>query len=351
MFCPHCGKEIPNNSKWCKECGEKLKKNLFSKRIIVPISVFVIIIGAIIIGLFSQNTSNKAWIDQINYSNGGYMAFDGNDIYYRGEDGLYLIDSDDNEIQLTQDQPYGIRIANNRVYYLGKGSCLFSINKDGTNLTQLTESGINSYDIKGNDIYYLDNGSIYKNDEIVPINSISGIEEFILDNNNIIYTTNGSIWEWKNGKNSCIANTQNARNLSKQNNKVYFVDSGEGVKAVSSPNDIESIMPGSNITYYTVAKNKMYFIRTIPSSEQQDVMEDILNSPSIKELWKDEPEKKSLYETVFTFYFIYDGFVIDDQNVPISNIPISHLYGSPNGQLYGYDFTIDVTEDKPIKLN
>lgn len=63
MKCKNCGKEILNNSKFCPYCGEDIIKDDKSNKKILIIGMVVILIVAIVIGVFIYSNSSPAYED------------------------------------------------------------------------------------------------------------------------------------------------------------------------------------------------------------------------------------------------------------------------------------------------
>ena len=77
MFCPNCGKQIPDGSKFCPYCGEKLttesipeKRSAVRKKnsllILIPIIVLVIVLGIFLYLKFFPRVNPEASVEHNN---------------------------------------------------------------------------------------------------------------------------------------------------------------------------------------------------------------------------------------------------------------------------------------------
>lgn len=72
MYCSKCGKEIPEDSKFCEHCGNKVKDNrhlVIDKRIIIMIGLVLISIITVCIGMYIYKHNNNFTTSSINTAN------------------------------------------------------------------------------------------------------------------------------------------------------------------------------------------------------------------------------------------------------------------------------------------
>lgn len=93
MFCPKCGKDLPDNSKFCKYCGSKIKsqgtlshppkssgnddkvKNMIIVGLVALIVVLILVFAAVSTGIFNENSNSNGGM----FSNALSSSSSGND--------------------------------------------------------------------------------------------------------------------------------------------------------------------------------------------------------------------------------------------------------------------------------
>lgn len=351
MYCRECGKEIPDNATFCPECGHTVQAaggNKGKKRggalKFVPIAVIAVAGVAFAANALapkpSTTTSNSsassaskeaAAITQsaneeqeaaeqtvaspastkffsanqdLNYQNGGIVAYDEKRIYTVDYDAaaqvstVYSTDyqGNDKTTVLTGKWIENMRVAGDKIFYRSRvdddyGLSQYPIgcvNKDGSGdqiIVTLSASKAPNvwFDVEGDTLYYLQDGNIRscsltgENDTLVVETGEVYIGNFVIDKGVIYYVDFGAAqsqslcsYNLATGEGRELCRFKGDGHLAVEGDTLYFNDS-EGLKSISlaGSNEVTTVVDDDKLSDYVLYDDCVFYRHTLSDGEKE----------------------------------------------------------------------------------
>ena len=372
MFCKNCGAKLEDDALFCEKCGtavgetgdgslspysdnlpsflkeETENRPLSPRRPLSPLGIvaaIVVVVAAAALAVFMKPAESVAYADpraQINFNNGGKIAFDETRLYFVGdwnagdeETCVYstTYSGEDRKMISSDGSIASIRIADDKILYYSRDddskSVIGTMEKDGSNDHHIVETTelIWSYDLVASKLYYVTSEGLHactadgQNDEIL----LTDVDEFIISGNGY-YNDGDAIYSYdlKKGESKKLCDSGGANRLVYKDNKIFYMND----KGIFSVPDDGSEPETKLVNYdevrdYLILDDTIYYVQKLSDSELDALVEYFAEG--------DTQYSKYAYEIVLGS----SGFL---RSCPVSGGEVAELKTDPLivADLYGY---------------
>jgi hypothetical protein len=174
-----------------------------------------------------------------NISNEGFVALDGQWIYYSTESGLWKVTNDNkSKVKISEDKANYINIIDGWIYYINlNDSNIYKLKSDGTEKSKVLEDTVVTMDIVENMIYYSS-----KNNDI--------------NERPLLYKMN------LNGTNRICLTPQNSNtieNIVASDNKLYYIYRGSTLTKTNTDGTNKLFVSSDLVKHFCFSKNQIYY--------------------------------------------------------------------------------------------